>query len=153
MRLNLIRYTSDKDSTGGLLYYEGLFLGYTVEDQHQAVKVAKETRIPAGEYKIKLRNEGGMTKRYAKRFGDDIHKGMLWLQDVPGFEWVYIHIGNTDDHTEGCILVGYGALRAGGETTISRSADCYLKLYRSVSKAILAGEEVTIRISNIAPIN
>ena len=36
----------------------------------------------------------------------DMHKGMLWVRDIPGFEYILIHTGNTDEHTSGCLLVG-----------------------------------------------
>ena len=35
-----------------------------------------------------------------------MHKGMLWVRDVPGFEYILIHTGNTDEHTAGCLIVG-----------------------------------------------
>ena len=35
-----------------------------------------------------------------------MHKGMLWVRDVPGFEYILIHTGNTDEHTSGCLIVG-----------------------------------------------
>jgi hypothetical protein len=30
----------------------------------------------------------------------------LWLQNVPNFTYIYFHVGNDDEDTEGCILVG-----------------------------------------------
>ena len=145
MILELKRYTSDEDSSGGLLSVEGKFFGYTCEDEKREIKVPGETRIPAGIYAIKLRAEGGMTKRYATKY--DFHQGMLHLQDVPGFKYIYIHVGNTDDHTEGCILVGYGANRVDGETQVSRSRDAYTDLYKAILSAMAAGEEVQIIIT------
>ena len=67
--------------------------------------MSKETRIPAGTYELKIRTEGSLTKRYESRF-PDFHEGMIWLQNVPNFKWIYIHCGNDDDDTDGCILVG-----------------------------------------------
>ena len=147
MKLELIRYTADQDSSGGLLMIDGKFFCYTCEDEKREIKIAGETRIPSGDYKIKLRNEGGMTKRYAAKY--DFHQGMIHLQDVPNYEWVYIHVGNTDDHTEGCLLVGYGANRADLENTVSRSRDAYTDLYKLILAAIAAGEEIEIKIKEI----
>ena len=102
MELEVLRFSSQEDSTSGLLFEIGdlgrKFLCYTLEDERRALKVKGETRVPAGTYKIKLRKEGGFHSRYSKKYGS-MHKGMLWLQDVPGFEWILIHTGNTDEHT------------------------------------------------------
>ena len=147
MKLKLIRYTSDADSSGAILMVDGKFFCYVCEDEKREIKVAGETRIPNGTYNIKLRNEGGMTKRYAAKY--DFHQGMIHIQDVPGFEWIYIHVGNTDDHTEGCLLVGYGANRVNMENTVSRSRDAYTDLYKAILTAIAAGEEVEILIMEI----
>ena len=79
------------------------------------------------------------------------HRGMLHLQDVPGFEWIYIHPGNNDDHTSGCILVGYNAARTkGNENAISRSIDAYSDLYKMIVAAMEAGEEITIDIRELS---
>lgn len=107
----------------------------TLEDTRREHKVWGETRIPAGRYKIELRNEGGMTQRYAARF-PDIHRGMLWLQNVPMFEYVYIHIGNTPEDTEGCILVGL----AHDDDRIISSKAAYRKIYPLILEAIEAGD-------------
>jgi len=145
MHLKLPRYNSSTNSTGGLLFVDGLFHCFTCEDEHRDIKIHGETRIPAGTYEIKLRTQGGMTKRYAKKF--DFHQGMLWLQDVPGFDWIYIHIGNNEKHTDGCILVGFGANCKNGNT-VQHSTLAYTDLYLMVVEAINSGERVFIEIVN-----
>ena len=104
---------------------------YTLEDTKRAHKVFGETRIPAGTYRLVLRNEGGMTQRYKARF-PEMHKGMIWLEDVPMFEWVYIHIGNSAQDTEGCILVGMKS----GDNHIYASKDAYKLIYPKIVAAI-----------------
>ena len=149
MLLHLIRYSTTNESTLGLLLMDGKFSCYTIEDAWHPEKVVGKTRIPAGHYKIHLRDEGGMTKKYAEVYGD-MHQGMLWLQDVPGFEWIYIHTGNTAEHSEGCILVGNGAssnVIRGGLISASRAA--YRSIYPMIARAV-RGEGASIRISDFA---
>jgi hypothetical protein len=147
--LTLQRYSQDDDSTLGILYLDGVFQCYTLEDEEREIKVAGETRIPEGTYDIKLRTEGGLTQKYAKKF-PDMHKGMLWLQDVPNFEWVYIHLGNTDEHTEGCILVGNQVNNNKvDEAFLGDSKRAYKKLYPKLVDIIESGEQLTIEITEI----
>ncbi len=109
MNYQLLRINSQPDFTMGVMFVTGETyvrqLCYTVEDEFREVKVPEETRIPADTYELKLRNGSPLGHRYAQRF-PDIHEGMIWLQDVPNFKWVYIHCGNDDDDTDGCVLVG-----------------------------------------------
>lgn len=113
----------------------------TLEDAPHAIKVHGETCIPAGQYQIKLRTEGSKSPAYAKKY-PDMHKGMLWLQDVPNFEYVYIHIGNFPKDTEGCILVGLGS----SKDAVTGSAAAYEALYPRVAGALERGEDVLIDI-------
>lgn len=146
MKLHLERIHSTDDTTLGRLWIDGQSTCFTLEDEFRVRKVRGETRIPAGTYEIKLRSEGGMIQKYRTRYGD-WHTGMLHLQDVPGFEWIYIHTGNTDDHSEGCILVGQGCqVPNGGEPTIQSSRSAYEPIARAVHEAIGRGETVTIQI-------
>jgi len=148
MELTLDRLASDDDSTIGALFVNGRFQSFTCEDEYRIDKVPGETRIPAGKYRIDIRIAGGMAPKYRARYGD-WHRGMIWLQDVPGFEWIYIHTGNTDDHTEGCILVGYGAMARRGDTmNVQQSRPSYEELAREIFAAIDAGEEVWITITD-----
>ena len=56
MKLKVIRFSSQQDSTSGILMEDtdmGLkFLCYTLEDERRALKVKGETRVPAGIYNI-----------------------------------------------------------------------------------------------------
>ena len=141
--LKLNRYYHNDNMTQGIMPLEGENPVYTLEDEPREVKVMNETRIPFGRYEIKLRNEGGMNERYSKKFG--YHKGMLHLQNVDNFEWVYIHIGNYEDQTSGCILVGESANSCG---TISQSTSAYYRVYMACMKAFENGSKVYILISD-----
>lgn len=131
IRLKRERVTGDA-TIGRLFIGEDNYA--TLEDVWRKFKVAGETRIPAGKYPLQLRTEGSKTKRYAERF-PDMHKGMLWLQDVPDFTYVYIHIGNRAEDTEGCILVGMRA----GEDVIYSSRAAYEEIYPRIVEMIEKG--------------
>lgn len=132
MKLTVIRYSDNDNSTLGLLFLDNKFECYTLEDQYQTKKVYKETRIPAGTYMIKLRKEGGHHLRYNIKF-PDFHKGMLELQDVKGFQYILIHIGNTDDDTAGCLIVGNSINNNQiAKGFISNSTGAYVNLYKKV---------------------
>ena len=153
MELLVRRSSTGDESTLGEMHRTDLlgpqFRGYTMEDQPNEPKVKGETRIPAGRYKIELRKEGGMHTRYSKKF--DWHLGMLWLQDVPDFEWVYIHYGNYEKDTDGCILVGDGAQSNVLEDgMVQSSVACYTRLAQEIYDVMTAGEEVWITIEDYA---
>ena len=146
MKLEVIRFSENRESTLGLLFINGVFVCYTLEDEKRIKKVMGETRIPEGEYKILLRTEGGFHQRYLKRYGKQFHKGMLHVQDVPNFEFILIHTGNTDDHTAGCLLIG-DTVNNNSVTDgfLGKSGDAYKRIYPEIRDTILQGEEVTIR--------
>ena len=149
MKLEVLRFSSQVDSTSGLLFevtdIKRHFLCYTLEDERRALKVKGETRVTAGTYKIELRNEGGFHQKYTKKY-PGIHRGMLHITDVPNFEYILIHTGNTDEHTAGCLIVGdaqeNNLLLPDG--FVGKSVNAYKRIYPSIAKAISQGEEVTI---------
>jgi len=148
MKLEILRISSDVDSSSGLVFdiTDGRkFLCYSLEDEYRNDKVMHETRVPAGTYQILLRKEGGFNAKYTKKYGD-FHKGMLHVQDVPGFEYILIHTGNTDEHTSGCLIVGdsqeNNQLMKNG--FIGKSVQAYKRIYTPIATALENGEEVTI---------
>jgi hypothetical protein len=149
MNILLERYDSGAEDTLGNLYINGVLQCKTLEDQYRAVKVKGDTRIPEGTYEIKLRKEGTHHLEYSQNLKyKDIHKGMLWLQNVPGFQYILIHVGNSDKDTEGCILVGtvvvYGDKPP--RRKLLNSALAYRRIYPPIAAAIEKGEKVTITI-------
>jgi hypothetical protein len=146
MQIKVQRILSNKEETLGILYLNEVPFCWTLEDQKQEKKVMSETRIPEGEYVIKLRTEGGHHESYTKKFTN--HKGMLELQDVPKFQFILIHIGNTDKDTAGCLLVGDTPI-LGEKLTIGQSTAAYEKLYKRVISCLDVNEKVTIKIEDI----
>lgn len=155
MKLDVVRTQFGADATNGMLFIDGMFECYTLEDEIRDVKVMHETAIPLGEYEIKYRTVGGWftreKARYDKKFGAGWFKGMLELQDVPNFTYVLIHSGNTDESTSACLLLGNTQqdLDMGKDGFIGSSRLAYESFYPKVRDALDAGEKVTIRYSNI----
>ncbi len=144
MKLTVFRYNSQDDFTQGLLFIDGKFECHTIEDEQRTLKVHSETAIPNGTYEIKLRTEGKFHQNYSTKF-KLFHKGMLHVTNVPGFEYILIHIGNDDDDTAGCLLVGRGA----NYDSIIESTIAYENMYKKVLPALERGEKVMIEYKNL----
>ena len=164
MKLEVLRFSNSGDSTSGLLFLienhcndiDGAwdarkFLAYTLEDEYRKNKVYGETRIPEGTYEINFRTTGGYHQRYKKRF-PDMHIGMLHVTDVPNFEYILIHCGNTDEHTAGCLLVGDSQENNQNKKDgfIGKSTQAYKRIYPRIAKAIENGECVTIEYKDFS---
>jgi len=155
MKLKVLRFSSQEDSTSGLLFLDGdlglEFLCYTLEDEQRSLKVKGETRVPAGTYQISLRKEGGFHQKYGKRYGG-LHKGMLHVTNVPNFEFILIHTGNTDEHTAGCLLVGDSQENnvIVKDGFIGKSSNAYKRIYPDIAKALEEGEDVSIEYVDLA---
>ena len=148
MELEVLRISSQEDSTSGILFDvsngKRKFLCYTLEDEHRVVKKYGETRIPAGTYKLELRTEGGFHSRYKKKYG--FHEGMIWVKDVPGFEYILWHVGNNDENTAGYLLLGQSqeSNLVKRDGFVGSSVSAYKYVYPYVLSAIKTrGAEVT----------
>lgn len=130
MTLDLYREPSSEVSTSGRLAIAGVFECWTLEDiVRDGPKVAHETAIPAGRYQVVITR--------SQRF-----ECMLpLLLDVPGFEGIRIHAGNTDKDTSGCLLVGQSR---GAHDSILSSRLALAALQPKIAGAIARGERVHI---------
>jgi len=137
MHLDLIRDCFSRTATVGRLYADGEFVCFTLEDCDRRLedggeKVPRETAIPRGTYEVVL--------DYSNRF----KRIMPHVLDVPLFQGIRIHPGNTRKDTEGCILVGHEL----DEEFLLKSKIAYaLLMERVLGPAVEAGEGIDITIS------
>lgn len=94
LKIEVIRIAKKPNYTIGKLYIEGQYLCDTLEDAVRPEKIQGKTAIPEGTYQVIM----NMSNRFKKI--------MPLLIDVPNYEGVRIHSGNTPEDTEGCILLG-----------------------------------------------
>lgn len=141
MKIKVIRKRNNGDTTIGDMLIDDIFVCNTLEDEPRFEKVFGEMRIPAGAYIIKFRKEGKFHKLYGERF-QEFHIGMLHITNIPGFEYVLIHVGNTDEDTAGCLLIGKAKPN---EWVITNSTETYKIVYKQIAAALLQNEKVTIQ--------
>lgn len=131
--LELRRISSHSEASMGYIVElspNAAWIGFTLEDQKQLVKVVKETRIPAGRYRLTLNKSlTEKTAQYRKNY-----TWFIWhimLNDVQGFSGIYIHIGNDDDDTEGCLLIGdvLASIHKYAEKPLRESTDAFKRFY------------------------
>lgn len=99
MKLLLKRIALKEKYTIGKLYIDGEFFSDTLEDPVREEKIYGQTAIPKGTYKV--------TITLSPRF----RRWLPLLHDVPNFDGVRIHRGNTPEDTHGCILVGQNKIK------------------------------------------
>lgn len=142
MKLTLQRKPSKGGATIGALLIDGIHACHTLEDEVREVpgqpvsswKVKGATAIPAGHYRVVLEPSA--------RFGADT----LTIKDVPGFQFIRMHAGNTSADTEGCPLLGMRATDVSLVGGTSKPAVALVK--GQVQRAIREGQVVTIDINN-----
>lgn len=140
MKLTLKRIALRPTYTIGKLYIDDVYFCDTIEDTVRDLnkngkfdngekKVHSKTAIPYGIYEIKW--------TYSPRF----KKYTPQLMNVPSFEGIRIHAGNTSADTEGCLILGKN--KQIGKVLNSR--DTINKFYPIIKEACSNGK-VTIEI-------
>ncbi len=141
MNIQLKRIAKKETYTIGKLYIDGVYFCDTIEDKDRGLnqimsindikkkKVYGETAIPTGTYKLVI--------DYSNRF----KKNMAHILNVPGYEGIRIHTGNSAKDSLGCIIVGKN--KVVGKVVESRNT--YNQLFPILQKAFKEGEiKITI---------
>ena len=127
MLIVIRRLYKGEKSIIGEMTVDGIFECFTLEDVERPVKIKGETAIPKGSYKVII-NESNRFKRL-----------LPLVLNVPGFEGIRIHPGNTNHDTEGCILVG----RTRSKDFIGQSRKAFTCLFTKMQLA----KEITLIIT------
>lgn len=132
MKITLQRTKEVGETTLGELSIDGKFFCYTLEDKIRTKKIKHQTCIPQGTY--------GVILSLSQRF-----KTVLpLLVNVPGFEGIRIHAGNTTEDTSGCILLG----TAVNEDKLLHSKVALTTFLQKVTPVFKKGEQITIEVKN-----
>jgi len=131
MKIQLKRIAFKDTYTIGELFINGKYECDTLEDKVRDIKIYGETAIPKGNYDVII--------THSQRFNKD----MPLLLNVPNFEGIRIHSGNTDKDTHGCILVGINDVSG----RINKSTLTYQRIYPLIETAYKNNEKITIEIS------
>lgn len=141
MELKLKRIARRDTYTIGRLYIDGQLFCDTIEDTDRGLQQALPlsvnkarkrkgiTCIPVGRYQVTL---GVKSPRFSKVAQYKACDGYLpRLLNVPAFEGVLIHIGNTARDTDGCILVGRNTIKG----QVTNSVHTFWCLYERLQAA------------------
>lgn len=142
MKILIERKWRKEDYTIGILYVNGVRLCNTLEDAVRSEKVYGKTAIPAGTYRVLMNtvSQKFQDRAWAKPYGGLVPR----LRNVPDFQGVLIHPGNTAADTDGCILVGDNTIKG----QLTNSTNRFYQLMGKLLAAALAGEAIDITILN-----
>lgn len=153
MKILIDRKWKKDTYTIGNLYVDGKLFCNTLEDKDRGIKksdslvtikakkVYGETAIPIGKYTVTLNVTS--PKYAAIKWYWNLCKGMMpRLMNVPGFDGILIHPGNTPLDTYGCILVGKNTIKG----QITQSKDTFAKLYKLMKERASNGEIIELEI-------
>jgi len=146
----IVRVAQGKNSTLSHLYLNGLFCCYLLEDSIRKEKIQGLTCIPEGEYRLRLNSWAGMNGKYSTRF-PALHKGMVEITGIPGFDLVFIHIGNYHTQTAGCPLTGSYWQRLDGDYQVMESTAAYRFVYPTLVEEIGKGNDKVGVINGCTP--
>lgn len=154
VELTMQRASDNKVSTIGELLLNDSTI-YTIEDTGRDYnhdgdfddqgegKVYGKTRVLKGRYEIKLRKEGSLHEKYKERFS--FHRGMLHLQNVSHFQYIYLHIANWASQLLGC--VGLGSKKI-SDNEVGESEKAYIYVYGYICAMFDLGYRVFLNIKD-----
>lgn len=154
--LDIVRFKFNKDWTVSKVLLNGILHGYAVEDEIRDVKIKGETAVDYGTYPLDIRHSPKFSSsfywsdslkkliepkervNYPKTADWRFHE-LIWIKDTPRHELCLIHWGNTDDDTDGCLIVGSAMGVINGQEGVSGSRKYYRKLYEIIYPIVRSG--------------
>jgi hypothetical protein len=152
MELKLYRIALKNTYTIGKLYINGQYFCDTCEDKVRDLnkdgdlndtgegKVYAKTAIPYGRYEVTMKVK---SPKFGQRVAYNWCGGYLpRLLNVPHFEGILIHAGNSADSSAGCLIVGENKIKG----QVINSMSTLKKLVPILKRASDNGEKIWISI-------
>ncbi len=132
MDIIINRFDKTENYTVSRLEILDTFNCFILEDAERPEKIKHQTCIPAGRYEVII--------NYSPKF----KQFLPLLLNVPNFEGIRIHKGNTIAHTSGCLLPN---LVYEGKGIMRYSEAATSVLINLIDEALKRGEQVFVNIS------
>jgi hypothetical protein len=152
MELTLKRIALRDTYTIGRLYVDNHYFSDTIEDKVRDLnkdgdlndagegKVYAKTAIPYGRYEVTMKVK---SPKFSQRAAYNWCSGYLpRLLNVPHFEGILIHAGNSADSSAGCLIVGENKIKG----QVVNSMATMKKLYQVLKNVSDRGEKIWITI-------
>lgn len=134
MKIVIKRDMKGNTYTAGKMYVDGRHFADTLEpraiDWIKEQKTMNKTAIPEGTYKLEM--------RYSTKFKTQ----MPFVLNVPHFDGIMLHVGNSVRDSRGCILVGTRTY----PSVLTQSRDAVNRLILLMEEH--KGESVTLTVEN-----
>lgn len=140
VREPVTRVTTGENYTLGKLYLDNVFFCQSCEDEDRFLersqqdiserKIDGKTAIPRGRYRL--------TTSFSNRF----QRVLPLVLNVPGFDGIRIHGGNTAEDSHGCILVGKVRTSSG----IAQCSDSVQRVIHQIESGDEMGIETWLEI-------
>jgi len=149
MKFILQRLFDTGDETLGMLYSGKNYLATVLEDEKRFTKVKGETRIDPGTYNLVWQETiTPLTKKYRDMFPDWFDKHIM-LKNTPRHSNIYIHFGNFEDDTDGCVLTADGFFPRTdkeGYQLAANSRATFEKVYKHIGGMMKAGKRCYLEV-------
>jgi hypothetical protein len=144
------RILKHNESTAGVFSIEKNPIGWIVEDIERPVKIPKITGISSGEYPLGICKV--LTPLTVKHRANKAYEGWfdfhIQVLNVPNFQGIFFHIGNTSKDTDGCQVGGKTLGFKDNELFSPESAVLMKEFYGEVYPLLEKGWEVKYIITN-----
>lgn len=144
----LVKRIAKKDKyTIGKVYIDGKYLCDSIEDKDrgldqsmditeiQKIKVKHQTAIPTGTYRLTINVQSPSFSK--KTYYMNFCKGYVpRILNVPGFDGILLHKGNTQDDSSGCIILGYNKV-VGKVIDSQKAFESFYNILKKTSEKIM----------------
>jgi len=131
MEILVTEFDRTPGCTASMLYINGKFICFILEDAIRPKKIPGITAIPAGRYKLVRRTYGKFFENYRKKYW---HTCVYEIEGVPNYNDILFHMGNSVKDTRGCPLTGTAISKESLEYKIpsGKSEPGYLAFYNAL---------------------